>query len=294
MDMQARNQYLKEVRLVYLKASKTGKHALLNEAVARTRMTRKYLIKKLRVKSNLDRVGVIRRARKPTYDNELKPALVSCWKIFDHPCGQRLAPLLKEETQRLRVFKELSCSDRVASLLKVMSPSAIDRAMRHTKEVERLGKKYHEKIHPLLYRKVPVKVFIEQGRVNSGVIQIDCVEHCGSSAAGEFVNTLSSTDLATGWWEGEAIMGRGQERATAAVSEVRARYPFPWKEAHSDNGTEFINWHLYRYCEKERIGFSRSRPYKKNDNCLVEQKNGTHVMRQHHLLGEKMRGLFAA
>ena len=72
-------------------------------------------------------------------------------------------------------------------------------------------------------------------------------------------------------------MGRGQERAQQALAQTRLRYPFPWHEVHSDNGTEFINWHLYRYCGEEHLAFSRSRPYKKNDNCLVEQKNWTHV-----------------
>lgn len=279
MDMRSRNQYLKEVRLFYLKAPKAGKHALLDEAVERTRLDRKYLIKKLKTRSNLDRVGAIRRARKATYGNEITPALARCWHIFDHPCGQRLAPMLATEVERLRTLKELSCSDMVATKLTAMSSSSIDRALAHTKEVERLARKYHEKIHPLLYQKVPVRVFGEQDRVNTGLIQIDCVEHCGASAAGEFIHTLSSTDIATGWWEGGAMMGRGQERAKSAIASARGRYPFSWKEAHSDNGTEFINWHLYRYCEQERIGFSRSRPYKKNDNCLVEQKNGTHVRR---------------
>jgi len=103
------------------------------------------------------------------------------------------------------------------------------------------------------------------------------VEHCGGSAAGEFLNTLSSTDISSGWWEGEIVMGKAQERTFLGIQGTRARYPFPWKEIHSDNGSEFINAHLFRYTEKEGLDFSRSRPYKKNDNCLVEQKNWTHV-----------------
>lgn len=275
--MHARNQYLKEVRLEYGNASKVHKSHLLDEAGARTHLERKYLMKKLKMCSNLDRTGAIRRARKATYGHEVTPALARCWHLFDHPCGQRLAPLLREEVQRLRAFKELSCSDAIAKKLTLMSPSTIDRALTPTKEAERLARKYHTKIHPLLYQKVPVKVFTEQDRLHTGAIQIDCVEHCGASAAGEFLHTLSTTDIATGWWEGGAIRGRGQERTLHALAQARTRYPFPWHDVHSDNGTEFINWHLYRYCEKEHLTFSRSRPYKKNDNCLVEQKNGTHV-----------------
>ena len=194
-----------------------------------------------------------------------------------YPCGQRLAPLLPIEVDRLRRLKELSCTDTVAAKLARISPSTVDRALRHTKEVERMKRKYHKKIHPLLYQKVPVKVFLEQDRGSLGNIQIDGVEHCGSLASGEFIYTLSTTDIATGWWEGEPVMGRGQERVREAISKARARYPVRWKEVHSDNGGEFINWHLYRYCEREHLDFTRSRPYKKNDNCLVEQKNWTHV-----------------
>lgn len=277
MDMHTRNQYLKEVREEYLKATKQRKGLLLDETVARTGLDRKHLVKKLKPKSNLDRIGVIRRKRSAIYHHAVGTALARCWTIFDYPCGQRLAPLLKTEVNRLRRLKELICNEEVALKLAAISPSTIDRTLRHTKEVERMKRKYHKKIHPLLYQKVPVKVFSEQNRGVLGTIQIDCVEHCGASASGEFIHTLSTTDIATGWWEGGALMGRGQERATAAISNARMRYPFPWKEIHSDNGTEFINGHLFRYCEKEKLDFSRSRPYKKNDNCLVEQKNWTHV-----------------
>ena len=148
---------------------------------------------------------------------------------------------------------------------------------RHQKEVERIRKKHQRKTHPLLYQKIPVKVFSEQNRQELGNVQIDLVEHCGASAAGEFANTLSSTDINTGWWEGEAIMGKAQERTFRGIQGARGRYPLSWQEIHSDNGAEFINAHLFEYTEKEGLDFSRSRPYKKNDNCLVEQKNWTHV-----------------
>ena len=278
MNMQSRNQYLLELRTEYLKIkSKKGRSELLNEAEKRTRLARKHLIVKLRPKSNLDKDESQRKKRKQHYDNSIKPALVRMWQIFDHPCGQRLETSLRDETDRLRLQNELICSDAVASKLKQMSSATIDRKLKHQKEIERTRKKYQHKIHPLLYQKIPVKVFGEQDRRESGNIQIDLVEHCGASAAGEFVNTLSSTDIDTGWWEGEAIMGRSQERTFWGIQEARSRYPLSWQEIHSDNGSEFINAHLFRYTEKEGLDFSRSRPYKKNDNCLVEQKNWTHV-----------------
>jgi len=110
-----------------------------------------------------------------------------------------------------------------------------------------------------------------------GNVQIDLVEHCGQSVRGEYIHTLSSTDVSSGWWEGEAVMGRSQEVVFKSLKKVRDRFPFSLKQIHSDNGTEFINWHLFRYTNKEKLRFSRSRPNKKNDNCFVEQKNWTHV-----------------
>ena len=276
--MQSRNQYLKELRTEYLKTkSKKKRGELLNEAVKRTKLNRKYLMEKLKSKSNLDKKEFEKKTRKQYYDNSVKPALVKMWQIFDNPCGQRLEPLLKSETDKLRLLKELNCSDIVAQKLKEMGSATIDRKLKHQKEVERIRGNYKSKIHPLLYQKIPVKVFAEQNREEIGNIQIDLIEHCGASAAGQFVNTLSSTDISSGWWEGEAIMGKGQINTQAGIDEARQRFPFPWEEIHSDNGTEFINAHLFKYSGETGLGFSRSRPYKKNDNCLVEQKNWTHV-----------------
>lgn len=278
MNMQSRNQYLSELRAEYLKThSKKIRGELLNEAEKRTKLARKHLIVKLRPKSNLDKDDFCRKKRKQFYDNSIKPALVQMWSIFDCPCGQRLKTMLKSETDRLRKLGEVDCSDDTAVKLKTMGSATIDRKLRHQKEVERQKRKYGRKIHPLLYQKIPVKVFAEQDRTKSGNIQLDMVEHCGSSAPGEYINTLSNTDIAHGWWEGEAVMGRGQERTLEAVSQAKGRYPFAWQGIHSDNGSEFINAHLFGYAEKEGLDFSRSRPYKKNDNCLVEQKNWTHV-----------------
>jgi len=179
--------------------------------------------------------------------------------------------------ERLRAFKELNCSDEVALKLKRISFRTIDEKLKHQKEIERIEKKYQKKVHPLLYQKIPIKLSDEWDRSQLGNIQTDLIEHCGQSARGEYINTISNTDIASGWWEGEAIMGRGQIPTQEGLQRARKRFPFKWKEIHSDNGTEYINAHLFRYTEKERLGFSRSRPNKKNDNCFVEQKNWTHV-----------------
>lgn len=280
MNMPSRNQYLKEVRIEYLKTkSKKKRGELLDEAEKRTKLERKYLTQKLKPKSNLDKVPQHRKKKKEYYDNSIKPALVKLWRIFDYPCGQRLEPLLKSETEKLRRLKEISCSDATTKKLMEMGSATIDRKLKHQKQLELAKKKCGKKIHPLLYQKIPVKVFSEQDRSVPGHIQIDLVEHCGASAAGQFACSLTGTDISSGWTEQEAVWGKGQENTRQGIDHERQRCPFDWVGIHSDGGTEFINAHLFRYSEDTDLEFSRSRPYKKNDNCLVEQKNNTHVRR---------------
>lgn len=280
MNMQSRNEYLQEARGEYLKTkSKKKRGELLDEAEQRTKLERKYPTQKLRPKSNIDNLPAKRKKRPQFYDNSIKPALVKMWRIFDHPRGQRLETSLKNETEKLRKLGELSCSDIVAKKLQTMGSATIDRKLKHQKEIEIAKAKYHQKKNPLLYQKIPVKVFAEQDRTVLGNMQIDLVEHCGASAAGQFARSLDVTDISSGWTEQEAVWGKGQENTKTGIDLARARYPFSWAEIHSDGGAEFINAHLYAYSTDTGLEFSRSRAYKKNDNCLVEQKNYTHVRR---------------
>ncbi|GFP33025.1 hypothetical protein HKBW3S42_01336, partial [Candidatus Hakubella thermalkaliphila] len=143
MDMYSRNQYLKEVREEYLKTkSKKEKARLLDEAEKRTSLDRKYLIRKLKPLSNLDKKKEQRKKRKVVYDGYVKAALAKVWEIFDYPCGQRLEPLLKTQVERLRELGELNCSDEVAEKLKRISPRTIDRKLKHQKEVLHRKRKY--------------------------------------------------------------------------------------------------------------------------------------------------------
>jgi len=279
MDMSTRNRYLQALieKHGYHTVSKKEKSLLLDEYCGNTGQERKYVIWKIRNGKYLQGTTPKKRKRRQYYDGEVRAALARCWEIFDYPCGQRLAPLLSTEVARLRSLGELSCSEETARKLGEIGFRTIDEKLKHEKEAMKQKRRYHKKNHPLLYQKIPVKVFSEQDRGREGNVQIDLVEHCGQSAKGEFINTLAHTDIANGWWEGEAVMGKSQRAVFEGLENGRKRFPFPWKEIHSDNGTEFINDHLYRYTLQENIAFSRSRPYKKNDNCLIEQKNWTHV-----------------
>jgi len=274
MNMSARNQYLKVLQERYFRAkSRKEKSSILDEYCKNTGQNRKYIIR--RIGSSLPS-HPIKRKRKCIYTGYVKVALAKVWAIFDYPCGQRLAPLLKTEVDRLRNQDELFVSEEVAEKLKRIAPATIDRKLKHQREVLHLKRKYTRKRNPLIYQKIPVKAG-GWDRSLPGQVQVDLVEHCGSSASGFFINSVCSCDVAFGWWEAEAILGKGQERTFNALSLMRERTPFTWEQLHSDNDGAFINWHLLRYCEREKIYFSRSRPYKKNDNCFVEQKNSTHI-----------------
>jgi hypothetical protein len=278
MDMHSREQYLERVREEYRNADKRNKTRLLNEARKRTRLNRKVLIGKLAHPAAI-RQNKKRGPRRRVYTGEVQAALIEVWGLFDYPCGQRLAPALRKEIGRLRRAKELVCSEAVAAKLEEISPRSIDRLLEREKRLRGLRQNRNPSVHPLLYQKVPVKVASEWDTTEVGNLQLDYVFHCGRSTAGEYVHTLSAADIATGWWEGEAIMGRSQLATKAGMEGIRQRLPFRIREVHPDNDSGMINDLLWGYCKDARpqIKMSRSRPYQKNDNCWVEQRNWTHV-----------------
>lgn len=278
MDINAKQQYMDTLRERYLRGTKKEKGVILDEFCTNTGQERKYVIKKLRYRVKLK---VNRKKKEEVYDGEVKSVLVDIWNIFDYPCGARLKTILRDEVKRLKELKEISCSDIVEEKLKNIGIATIDRKLKHEKDVLKMSQKYSKR-NPLLCHLVPIKTSAEFDRNIIGHTQIDFVESNGSSAMGEFVNNLSVVDVSSGWWEGEAVLGKSQERAVGAIKDVRARAPYSFLGMHPDNGSNILNYLLYDYTQKEGIEFTRSRPYKKNDNCFVEQKNSTHVR---HVIG---------
>jgi len=277
MNMESKKQYLCELQKEYLKAGKKEKGALLYEAEKRTGLDRKYLTRKLSVKTHWDKPKRSKTTRARQFGSDLIIHLVKIWDIFDKPCGQRLAPLIEEELEHLRQFGEISVDNDQAEKLLKMSAKTIDLLLIHEKEVRHLNLKYEKKKNPLLYQQIPTKMSNSWDRDILGQIQIDGVEHCGQTTAGQYANTISHTDVSSHWWEGEAVSGKGQARTLEAIKLARGRFPYDWNEIHPDNGTSFINYFIYDYAKLEKLEFSRSRPYRKNDNCFVEQKNSQNV-----------------
>ena len=276
MDMHSRNEYLKVIRKSYIKAgSRKEKTQILDEYCRNTGQTRKYVITKIH-KAELRPKQ--RKKRKETYGGQVRAALARIWEIFDYPCGQRLKPLLETELDRLRYLDEIEVPDNIALKLSMISSATIDRKLKHQREFLHLSRaKGGPKPGYILRQKIPIKL-TEWDTSIVGYSEIDLVVHCGSSTLClPYVNTLSTTEISSGWWEGEAIMGKSQEYSFGALKQIRKRIPFDWKGIDSDNGSEFINQILYKYCQKEKLGFTRSRPNRKNDNAYIEQKNWTHV-----------------
>ena len=274
--MHAREQYLASLREDYRRATKKQKTRLLNEARRRTRLNRKVLIRKLAhaASAHAPRKRIRRTA---TYGAAVVTALVHIWELFDYACGQRLAPAMRPEIARLRAAGELHCSDQVAEQLERISPSTIDRLLGRERQLRRLRRNRRAPVHPLLYKRVPVKVAADWDTSEVGNVQVDYVEHCGETNAGEYLHTLSTVDIASSWWEGEVIASRSQAAAQEAIDRIRKRAPYRFREIHPDNDRGWINQLLWSYCRRRGIRMSRSRPYKKNDNAWVEQRNWTHV-----------------
>lgn len=275
--MHSREQYLEALREDYRHASKKEKGRLLSEARKRTRLSRKVLMRKLAHPAKFKQSKAKRGA---SYGAEVVTTLVQVWELFDFACGQRLVAGLRTEVPRIRAAGELKCSDEVAEKLAKISPKTIDRLLKREKQVRRVNRPRSATVHPLLYQKIPVKVAAEWDTDEVGNVQIDYVEHCGRSSGGQFIHTVSVVDIATGWWEGEAIPARTQEATREALDRIRKRAPFRFLEIHPDNDTGLINDLLWRYCRQRHIKLSRSRPYKKNDNAWVEQRNWTHVRKE--------------
>jgi len=275
--MHGREQYLAEVRKEYGKVVGWRRTQLLDEAQKRTGMNRKYLIRTLNGPARRKRADGGKSKRSCEYGAEVVTALVEVWDIFEQPCGQRLAPVLRQETDRLRKLGELRCTEETAEKLKRISASTIDRLLRREKGVRLLRPNRNPGVQKLIHQKVPVKVAADWDTSEVGNVQVDFVAHCGRSTGGDYVHTISTVDIATNWWEGQAIPVRSQRAAKEGLDQIRPRFPFPVRELHPDNDSALVNDLLWDWCRERRIRMSRSRPYKKNDNAWVEQKNWTHV-----------------
>jgi hypothetical protein len=276
MKMITKHELTQKVLERYLKASRKEKTRILDEYCATAGYNRKYAIWKLSDYQlhERDRPKKVIRARK--YGLDVQQALIKIWKICDCICSTRLRPYLPEIVSVLKRHGEIHLSAQTEAKLLVVSRATIDRMLREARRND--GSKIRGTTRPgsLLKREIPLRIGAWR-EASAGFGEIDLVAHCGETTAGQYVNTLNYTDIETTWSEREAVLGKAQGRVFKALQNISNRLPFPLRGIDSDNDSVFINAHMVKYCHREQIVFTRSRPYKKNDNAHVEQKNWTTV-----------------
>ena len=282
MSLKSKRELLEVIRPRYLKASKVEKQKMLDEFTCATGYHRKYAIRILKnqvqVHNHLNRKN---KTYKPIYGGEVARVLEQIWEIYGQICSKRLQPFLPEAIQVLERCKEIKLTQDTKELLLKISSASIDRCLRPVRIKSPHGLST-TKPGSLLKNLIPVQTFTEWDAEQPGFMEIDLVAHCGNTTEGQFLNTLTCTDICTGWTDVTALRQRSQQAVSEAVAHMRQRLPFALLGIDSDNGSEFINDLLYRYCRDEKITFTRSRPYQKNDQAHVEQKNWSVVR---HTLG---------
>jgi hypothetical protein len=271
MSQELKENWLPKVRIRYARRSREGKSRMLNELCEDQGYERKYAIKLLNgslpLASGGSRAGPV-----PQYD-VIEPIVRQLWLAAEQPCGKRLVPILRQWLPFYeRRFGEVTHRQRL--LLRQVSAATLDRLLSQAR-VEHVGRgRCGTKPGSLLKTEIPIRTGTWD-LTKPGYLEADSVAHCGSSLAGDFIWSLTYTDIFSGWTEGRAVWNKGAAGVLGATQEVEGSLPFELLGFDCDNGSEFLNHHLWGYLAKRRhpIEFTRSRPYHKDDNAHVEQKN---------------------
>jgi hypothetical protein len=294
LTMKERRALARESANKYRSASKKQKGALLEVFIEQTQYSRRYASWLLRnwgrrVYAWIDgepirfMVGVPRgktpRKRPRVYDQPVRQALRGLWHLFDFMCGKRLAIMIRTTLETLVSSGELTLRPEVMEKLLSVSPATIDRLLSKDRRSLRLRSRSRTKPGTLLKHQIPIRTFHQWEEKKPGFFEIDLVGHDGGIAEGEYAYTLTATDVDSGWTELRPLRNRAQKWATAALEDIRTLSPIPILGIDSDNGSEFINDNTLRWCKDKQITFTRSRPYRTEDTCYVEQKNGAMVRR---------------
>jgi hypothetical protein len=276
---QTDEKYLACLRARYSKASKKERSTILDEYVKTTGYHRKYAIGVLRGKRKRAK-GPIRRPRRAIYGDEEARALRTLSDLFDGICSKRLRGALDVELPRLYEKGFLQVSAECYQKLLQISPATIDRLLARFRPKGGKSRSF-TKPGTLLKDRIPIRTWADWNEDRPGFSEMDLVDHSGGHTirGADHAWTLCFTDVKTAWTECVAVRNKAQVHVFAAIQDARRRLPFPLLGIDSDNGSEFINDQLYRYCLREQITFTRGRSGKNNDNAYVEQKNWSVVRR---------------
>lgn len=283
ISMKARKEVLNKHKTKYRKARKKEKSKILDAVCESTGLSRdraaRLLAARPKSRSPTKNKAKSQRGRKRIYDLPVIKALKEVWTYMDFVCGKRLHEGIGDMLDALIRFDEITYDADVIRKLRQMSAATMDRLLKKDKEKLRLKGISTTKPGTLLKRNIPIRLGQDWDDAIPGFVEVDLVAHCGPTTAGEYVNTLNVTDICTGWTEPVAVLNKAQRHVFAGLMDVEQRQPFPLSGIDSDNGAEFINHELYRFCKEKGICFTRSRTYTKNDSCHVEQKNWSLVRR---------------
>lgn len=272
MSMKSKRELLTVVSPRYVTATGAEKQRILDEFVTTTGYHRKYALALLHHPPP-SRTRPIRRPRATRYPAALQRELVQLWEVAGRIGSKRLVPGLPALIDAMERHGELTLPADTRALLLSLSPTTADRLLAAARRAALPRGRATTKPGSLLKQHIPIRTFADWQDDRPGFLEIDLVGHGGESTSGEYLHTLVLTDIATQWTECVALRNRGEQAVSTAIAAVRTLLPVPILGLDSDNGGEFINHLLVRYCARERITFTRCRPYKKNDQCHVEQKN---------------------
>ena len=275
MDLYSRRELMDSMAKRYRCAAKASKTRILDEVCAATGFHRKYAIARINLVETGRSTGPrTPRKRDRLYGRDVITVVEKVWEEAGYPWSARLKAILRLWLPAIRDRYGLSRAVE-AQLLRI-SPRTIDRALKGKKR--ELRRRLYGRTRPgtLLRNQIPIKC--EHWDVqDAGHLELDTVSHCGGNGEGLFAYSFNLTDIASTWVETRAVLGKGERGIVQAFSEMSEVLPLKVLDIDSDNGSEFINHNLYGYCDAREIGFTRGRPYKKDDNAHIEQKNWTHV-----------------
>lgn len=275
MSPSARGQYVRRMQVLYREAKGRREKSRLLDQVSETLGRKRRQAKRL-MRGKVPPIERPFRHREPVYPERLIRILEEVWKAAQYLWSVRLKAALPLWMPWIKRRWELSAQEE--RLLLAMSPATMDRRLGPHKR--RLGHKIYGQTKPGRWLRQTIPIQTESWNVpGPGWLEVDTVSHSGSNASGTFASTLNQVDLFSGWVEMRAILGKRAEEVVAATEDIRRELPFELKGMDSDNGEEFINYELDRYCRKTGVRRFRSRPNKKDDQAHIEQKNGTHVRR---------------
>jgi len=278
MTAMTKKELISSVKSRYLKAGKKDKSKILDEFCQNTGYNRKYAtrIPQAGYDNNLAKHRG-RKPRKRIYASETILPVIKIWELLEYPCGQRLKPMLKPMSEALARCGELKINNDVKRRLENISAKTLDRRLKKERILRRLDRSRGATRHgSLLKSSIPIRI-TNWDTAKVGFAEIDTVAHNGGDPSGEFVYSLDMVEISAGWSEQYAVMGKGEAGVTRAIDEIKNDLPYDLLGLDSDGGSEFVNWHMVRYCELNELFFTRSRPDRKNDNAYVEQKNNTHI-----------------